>query len=171
MEQETCRWLAWLPAHALGALDGGDGQALQAHLAAGCARCEAELRALRLDVEALAHAVPAVAPAPATRDWLLTHAASTRPRPWRLPVPGRGAVAAALAGILVLALGSCAAVNARRATRLAAERDALVETLARAEVRLDTVRDEQAALARRCGAARDPRGFPSAAARSPDRKR
>jgi anti-sigma factor RsiW len=67
MEQETCRWLAWLPAHALGALDGGDGQALQAHLAAGCARCEAELRALRLDVEALAHAVPAVAPAPATR--------------------------------------------------------------------------------------------------------
>jgi cell division protein FtsB len=50
-----------LPAYALGALDGEELRELQAHLAAGCPACDAELRRLAADLEDLA-GVAAVLP-------------------------------------------------------------------------------------------------------------
>jgi hypothetical protein len=50
-----------LPAYALGALDGEELRELQAHLAAGCPACDAELRRLAADMEDLA-GVAAVLP-------------------------------------------------------------------------------------------------------------
>jgi anti-sigma-K factor RskA len=52
-----------LQAYALGALDGAERDALEAHLATGCPECAAELAEARWVVSQLAYAAPAAAPA------------------------------------------------------------------------------------------------------------
>ncbi len=54
-----------LPAYALGALDGEELRELEAHLAAGCPACAAELRRLAVDMEALAEVAAVLPAAPA----------------------------------------------------------------------------------------------------------
>jgi anti-sigma-K factor RskA len=54
-----------LPAYALGALDGEELRELQAHLAAGCPACDAELRRLAADLEDLAGVAAALPEEPA----------------------------------------------------------------------------------------------------------
>ncbi|HEV7517618.1 MAG TPA: anti-sigma factor, partial [Thermoanaerobaculia bacterium] len=56
-----------LSLYILGALDGEDRRAVEAHLAAGCPQCEAELALLQGDVEALAASLPPVTPSETTR--------------------------------------------------------------------------------------------------------
>jgi anti-sigma-K factor RskA len=99
-------WLAQADIYALGALDGAELTAFEAHLAAGCAVCEAHLRRTREALTLLPHSLELVTPPPTVKTQLLTQIAATpapppvrrlpRRRWWRV---GVGAVAAA--GLLV----------------------------------------------------------------------
>ncbi|HXG03254.1 MAG TPA: hypothetical protein VNO23_07595, partial [Candidatus Binatia bacterium] len=57
-------------AYALGALDGGERAAFEAHLAAGCSRCEDVLREAREALVEVARSLPPEAPPPAVREAL-----------------------------------------------------------------------------------------------------
>ncbi len=60
-----------LPSYVLGALDGEDLRALEAHLEAGCAQCDAELYRCSRDLETLADATPPVEPSEILRQRVL----------------------------------------------------------------------------------------------------
>ena len=60
-----------LQAYALGALDGPEREALEAHLAAGCPECAAELAEARWVVSQLAYAAPEAAPSDMLRGRLM----------------------------------------------------------------------------------------------------
>lgn len=91
----TSRHDELLPAYALGALDGEELRAIEAHLASGCSECARQLTLWRGDLEQLAASVPPVAPSPETRQRVLRLARRERPARW-LPL----AAAALLAFVL-----------------------------------------------------------------------
>jgi anti-sigma-K factor RskA len=61
------QWLEQADVYALGALDGGELAAFEAHLATGCAICAARLRETREALTLLPRSLPAVPPPPALR--------------------------------------------------------------------------------------------------------
>jgi anti-sigma-K factor RskA len=100
------------PLFALGALDGEDRAAFEAHLG-GCARCQEELASFWEATGALAYAAAGPAPRPELRERLLAGARAERPnvvplRPRRWALPAAVSVAA-VAAVAALALGLWAA--------------------------------------------------------------
>src|SRR5262245_38165291 len=69
----------FLPAYALGALDGEDLRELEEHLAGGCADCQRELGLWQGSLEALAESVPPIVPAETTRARVLRMASPASP--------------------------------------------------------------------------------------------
>jgi anti-sigma-K factor RskA len=89
----------FLPAYALGALDGEDLRALEEHLAAGCPACRRDLDLWQRDLEALAESVTPIQPSDTTRARILRFAAA--------PVPVRSVprwLPFAAAAVLLLAV-------------------------------------------------------------------
>ncbi len=92
-------------AYALGALDGEERTAFEAHLAAGCSRCEQVLREAREALAEVARSLPPEAPPPDVREALRLRLAAEQPRGrasrvsggWR---PWAAAAAAGLAAVL-----------------------------------------------------------------------
>lgn len=93
-------------AYALGALDGEDLARFEAHLAAGCERCEAALRESGEVMAALAREAPPAAPPADVREALVRQLAPTtparRPHPI-LPAPSWSRLAAVMAAAMVVA--------------------------------------------------------------------
>lgn len=81
------RYEDWLPAYALGALDGEELRELEAHLATGCDRCAGMLTGWEGDLAALAAEAPAVEPSEVTRQRLMRKVAEEAPT--RSPVVAR----------------------------------------------------------------------------------
>jgi anti-sigma-K factor RskA len=84
------RWLELADVHAAGALDGRALGELEAHLATGCAVCQARLRESREALTLVAEALPQVAPSPGLRARVLAAVASEpapAPRPVAVPAP------------------------------------------------------------------------------------
>jgi anti-sigma-K factor RskA len=79
------RWLELADVHAAGALDGRELVELEAHLATGCAVCQARLRETREALALMPEALPRVASPPALRARVLAAVAS-EPRPAAAPV-------------------------------------------------------------------------------------
>lgn len=106
-----------LAAYALGALDGEDHRELEAHLAAGCDRCEDLLQEWNADLVGLAESLPSVEPSEVTRKRILripdehrdspSPSATPAPTPREAPaprtrtVPWKAALAASLAALAV----------------------------------------------------------------------
>jgi anti-sigma-K factor RskA len=107
VDTEHQEWLAQADIYALGALDGAELVAFEAHLAAGCPACEAHLREMREALTLLPQSLEPVAPPPAVKARLLTRIASEAvPPPPVTPLPRRrwwrtGVSAVAAAGLLV----------------------------------------------------------------------
>ena len=130
--------------HGLAALDGEELRRFQAHLADGCARCEATVRGTEETLARAAMGGPPKPPPAATREALLRRVgASRRPRPVRWLPWAIGTAAAAVAAAAL----SAAYVAARYEARLGEmvrEHDRMKEALARSE----TVLRGQAAVYR-----------------------
>lgn len=92
-------WLALAAPYALGALDGEERAAFEAHLAQ-CAQCRAEVASFREVAGELALAIPAGEPAPGLRTRVIAEARRVRPLASRLPwlAAAAGIVLAALLG-------------------------------------------------------------------------
>jgi len=126
--------------YAVGALDGEDLVRLRAHLAAGCARCEAALREAEDD---LARAVPPLSPPPHVKDALLARvgpvAAPARRRPawvpWALATAAAVVAGAAFTGAFV------AIRYEARLGQMAREVSAAREQLRREAAALELLRD------------------------------
>lgn len=73
------RYEEWLPAYALGALDGKELRELGAHLATGCERCTAMLTGWEGDLAALAAEAPEVGPSEVTRRRLMRQVEAEAP--------------------------------------------------------------------------------------------
>lgn len=120
-------------AYALGALDGDERVAFEAHLAAGCARCEATLRESHEALVSLAREAPPAVPPAHVRDELLRRqAATTRPSPRELRRTWLRFTVAAAAAMLVggfLAGGFVAARYEAQLGRVAREMGELRERL------------------------------------------
>ena len=142
------------PVYAVGALDGDDLLHFEAHLRAGCAECEAVLRASTDALVALAREAPPTIPPPHVRDALLRRVeASSRPRPARLGRLGWVAVAAAAAlagaaftgGVVASRyerrIGVIARETVQQREQLRREQVRLGEELARARAVTDLLRD------------------------------
>jgi len=141
-----------LPAYAIGALDGEDVRALEAHLP-GCARCREALRGWQLESEALALAAGPVEPAETTRARLLraidgeARAAAAPPAVAgraRLRSGGWWAAAAALA--LAVWAGAEQRALREQLTRLRSESAAVAARLDQVTSELDSTRGELARL-------------------------
>jgi anti-sigma-K factor RskA len=147
----SARFEEFLPAYALGALDGDDLRELEEHLADGCEECRRQLDLWNRDLEALADSVTPVEPSEMTRARVLRLSAgapgavNAAPAPRRLPLWLPLAAAALLA---VAVWGVAGQVRLRgELERLTAERDRLARqvsvldrevTLARAEAQRAT---------------------------------
>jgi anti-sigma-K factor RskA len=100
-------WLAQADIYALGALDGAELTAFEAHLAAGCPECERHIVTTREALTLLPHALELVTPPPTAKTQLLTRiAAETVSPPAVTRLPRRrwwrtGVGALAVAGLLV----------------------------------------------------------------------
>lgn len=91
------RFEDWLPSYALGALEGEELEALEAHLETGCPRCAALLAGWEADLAAVAAQAPAVEPSDVTRSRLLktvTAEVKEGSPATRLPSPGVSPTAA-----------------------------------------------------------------------------
>jgi hypothetical protein len=130
----------------LGALDGDDLRALEAHLAAGCPECEAQLALLLGDVEALAASLPPITPSEMTRARLLASLPPAEVRSRR----GWGWLAAAAVLLLVCGWGWLAA--RREADALRAGRGGLASQVAALGGDLAAERAKNEMLARELGA-------------------
>ena len=130
--------------HALAALDGEELRRFEAHLAAGCTRCETALRETEETLARAAMGGPPVAPPDALRATLVRRvAASRRPAPLRWQRWAVGTAAAALAAAALSGVYVSARYEARLG-EMAREQARLKEALARSE----TVLREQAAFYR-----------------------
>jgi hypothetical protein len=127
--------------YAVGALDGEDLVRLRAHLAAGCAHCEAALREAH---DHLARVVPPVSPPPHVKDALLARvgpgrAAPARRRavwlPWALATAAAVVAGAAFTGTFV------AIRYEARLGQMAREVSAVREQLRREAAALELLRD------------------------------
>jgi anti-sigma-K factor RskA len=100
-------WLAQADIYTLGALDGDELTAFEAHLAAGCPDCEQQIHITREALTLLPRSLTPVAPPPRLRELVLAQVAADTPEPqpvMRLPrrrwwTMGLGALAAA--GVLI----------------------------------------------------------------------
>jgi hypothetical protein len=156
---------ALLALYALGALDGDDLRAVEAHLAAGCPECQAELARLGGEMEELATSLPPVTPSETTRARLLaqlppvTDARDARDagpaRGVLLGRPGRwGSLAAlAVAAVLLLVCGWGWLAARREADALRAHRGDLSRQVAALDGDLAAARAKSAELARAAAAA------------------
>jgi anti-sigma-K factor RskA len=160
------RFEEFLPAYALGALEGDELRELEAHLAGGCDECARQLALWQGDLEKLAAELPPVAPSEMTRARILRLAGEAAASP---AMPAMAASAAvppvrrapsspltpwlAVAALLLLAFSLWGVIGRarmeREAERLAAERDDLarrVETLTRevGRAQAETERAKQA---------------------------
>jgi anti-sigma-K factor RskA len=130
--------------HALSALDGDDLRRFEAHLAAGCARCETALHETQEILARAAIGGPAVAPPDILRATLVRRvAASRRPAPrrwqrWAVGTAAASVAAAVLSGVFVSARYEA------RLGEMAREQSRVKEALARSEA----VLREQAAFYR-----------------------
>jgi anti-sigma-K factor RskA len=133
MTLEHDRYRDSIPAYVLGALEGDDLAALERHLAAGCAECDAEMLRSTADLEALAATHAPVAPAAISRARLLAtvrEGAAPRPR-------GLGWLPLAAAAMLtILAWSGWSQIGLRR------ELDRLAADHAATELRLGQLRGE-----------------------------
>jgi anti-sigma-K factor RskA len=101
----TPRIEEFLPAYALGALEGEELRELEAHLAGGCEECRRQLALWQGDLEELAAAVPPVEPSEITRARVLrlagtAPAAASRRTPWKMAAAAAALLALALWGLL-----------------------------------------------------------------------
>ncbi len=142
-----------LPAHALGAVDGDELRELEAHLA-GCATCRDLLVSWQREVEALAQALPPVAPSETVRARLLAEidrrarpAAEVEAMP-RAAAPRRdlGWLAAAAALLLAVWAGWAQLGLRREVERLEGERARVEERLAAVRSELEAARSDVARL-------------------------
>ena len=144
--------------YATGALPELERARFEAHLAEGCAICEAELAALRPVIDALADGVQPVSPSASLRERVLARAQSDSDSPSAatpsLP-PRRSAPLWAAAASVLIALGLGAQVFSLRAQLSATDQRseelarALVteqETLQQVRAELDEVREARATL-------------------------
>jgi len=154
------RFEDWLPSYALGALEGEDLEALEAHLGTGCPRCAALLAGWEADLATLAAQAPPVEPSDVTRSRLLrmveaetegTSPATRFPSPDVSPtaapvpppqaLPRRSALAAwALAASIAAVAFSLGALWSQ--LRVSGDLESLVAERARVEGELERVRDE-----------------------------
>lgn len=79
----------FLPAYALGALDGEDLRELEEHLAAGCPECRRQIALWQRDLEALAESVPPVQPSETTRARVLRLVGAEASAPSSVPSSSR----------------------------------------------------------------------------------
>ncbi len=79
------QWLEQADVYALGALDGEELRLFEAHLATGCAICEARLRETREALAIMPNALPEAPPPPALRARVLERIVAERP-PGAVPV-------------------------------------------------------------------------------------
>jgi len=151
MTSHDSRFEELLPAHAIGALDGEDLRALEAHLAQ-CARCRATLAEWQRETEALALSAPPVAPSEMTRARLLKEigrmkdnsaagASSERPRGSRA-----GWWAAAAAIVFAVWAGAQQRDLRRQIARLESENESVAAQLAQVSRDLEADRGELARL-------------------------
>lgn len=151
MSAHDPRYEELLPAYAIGALDGDELRALEAHLE-GCVYCRAALAEWRRETEALALATPPVAPAETTRARLLREI-ERRPQEGAEPLAAparRGASlgwwAAAAAIAFAVWAGAEQRSLRRHVARLQAENAAVAARLDQAKSELDSTRGELARL-------------------------
>lgn len=144
-----------LPAYALGALDGEELRELEAHLAAGCAECDRQLRLWQGDLEELAASVAPVTPSATTRQRVLKLAGarpgSAAPEPAHPPhsnTLARWALLAAAACLLVAVWsGWRQARLGDEIERLDAERGRLEKQVAGMDQQLSAARAETRRMA------------------------
>ena len=120
----------FLPAYALGALDGEDLRELEEHLEAGCAECRLQIGRWHRDLEALAESVPPVQPSETTRARVLRLAGSagSAPAAGRLP---RWLPFAAAAVLLLAVWGVAGQIRMRgEIRRMTAEQESLERRVA-----------------------------------------
>jgi anti-sigma-K factor RskA len=135
-----------LPAHAIGALDGEDRRALEAHLES-CARCRAALRDWQRETEALALSTAPVEPSRLTRERLLREIGGTAPHTPAAPRRiGYGWWAAAAALALAVWAGAEQRALRDQVARLQAENEAVGARLESVSRELDSSRGELARL-------------------------
>jgi hypothetical protein len=138
--------------HGLAVLDGDELHRFEAHLAAGCARCEAAVRETEETLARAAMGGPATAPPAAIRGALLRRAAaSRRPGPvrrrrWAVGTAAAAVAAAALSGVYVSAryearLGEMAREQARVKEALARNEAVLREEAAFYRGAVELLRD------------------------------
>ena len=144
--------------YAVGALPELERARFEAHLAEGCAICEAELAALRPAIDALADGVEPMAPSAALRERVLARAREDRDSPGAAiapPRPRRAAPLWAAAASILIALGLGAQVFSLRAQlsatnqrseELARALLAEQETLQNVRAELDQAREARATL-------------------------
>ncbi|MCL6640327.1 MAG: hypothetical protein K6T92_03035, partial [Candidatus Rokubacteria bacterium] len=138
-------------AYALGALDGEERTAFEAHLAAGCSRCEHVLREAREALAEVARSLPSEAPPPAVREALRLRLAAEHPRGRASRVAGGWrpwAAAAAAAGLAAVLTGLVVAGRyERRLESLAREVEGARNELRAAQRALDEAGDAARMLA------------------------
>ena len=74
-------WLAQADIYAVGALDGDELTAFEAHLVAGCPECERHIVTTREALTLLPHALELVTPPPTVKERLLTQIAAETAEP------------------------------------------------------------------------------------------
>lgn len=132
--------LALARAWALGALDDAERLSLEAHLAQGCAECEATLRDARAVADALVLGVDPVAPSERARAGLLARAREAARAPAPRRALGRGAWLGLAAGLaLAVGVGLYAGSLADTLEAERAARQEAVRRLGALQERVDTV--------------------------------
>ena len=122
--------------HAMAALDGDELRQFEAHVAAGCARCEAAMRETEETLARAAMGGPPTAPPAEIRATLLRRVgASRRPRPVRFMRWAIGTAAAAVAAAVLSGVYVAARYEARLG-EMAREQARVKEALARNELAL-----------------------------------